>query len=146
MTQEHAQFSTEVDEIIADITAVWDELKDRSAELEHLMTNSNDNNVFDQNINMISDHVCSIETVLVEEKIPSDLTTAKCSLNEHMVCLYCCGNHIRMYVCLYIFTYMSHVKNCGSTYVQMHICDNVFIHACMATVHICFIESIVYMY
>ena len=136
MTQEHAQFSTEVDEIIADITAVWDELNDRSAELEHLLTNDNDNNVFDQSINMISDHVCSIETVLVEEKIPSDLTTAKCSLNEHMVCIYSYGNHIRMYVCVYIFTYMSHIKNYGSICAHMYICDNVFIHVCMATVRI----------
>ena len=124
MTQEHAQFSTEVDEIIADITstAVWDELNDRSAELEHLLTNDNDNNVFDQSINMISDHVCNMETVLVEEKIPSDLTTAKCSLNEHMVCIYSYGYHMRMYVCVYIFTFMAHIKNCASTYIHMYIC------------------------
>ena len=128
------------------IITVWDELNNRSAELEHLLTNGNDNNVFDQSINMISDHVCNIETVLVEEKIPSDLTTAKCSLNEHMVCVYTVVEI--MYVCMYvyIFAYMSHSKNCGSTYVHMYICDDVFIHACMATVHIYYIESIVCMY
>ena len=103
MTQEHAQFSTEVDEIIADITAVWDELNDRSAELEHLPTNGNDNNVFDQSINMISDHVCNFETALVEEKIPGNLTTAKClnSLKEHMVHIYSCRNHMHNYVYTY---------------------------------------------
>ena len=93
MREEHSQFTTEVDEIIADITAVWDELNDRSVELEQLLTCGDDNDVFDKSINMISEHVNDIETVLAEEKVPSDLTTAKCCLNEHMVCTY-----VRMYV------------------------------------------------
>ena len=88
MRQEHPQFTTEVDEIIADITAVWDELNDRSAELEQLLTCGDDNGMFDKSINMISERVSNIETVLAEENVPCDLTTTKCYLDEHMVCTY----------------------------------------------------------
>ena len=90
MIQEHSQFTTEVDEIIADITAVWDELNDRSAELEQLLTCGDDNDMFDKSINMISERVSNIETVLAVEKVPCDLTTAKCYLDERMVCTHLC--------------------------------------------------------
>ena len=74
-----------VDETVADITSVWDELNDRSAELEHLLSCGQEDSSFERSINMISEHVDIMETVLVEERVPSDLVTAEIFLKEHKV-------------------------------------------------------------
>ena len=70
---------------IADITSVWDELNDRSAGLEHLLSCGQEDSSFERSINMICEHVDSMEIVLVEERVPSDLATAEIFLKEHKV-------------------------------------------------------------
>ena len=66
------------------------ELNSRLTELEHLLSCSKEDNTFEKNNDAISEHVSSIEAVLVEERVPSDLTTAEHFLKEHMVRMYVC--------------------------------------------------------
>ena len=114
LRQECPHFSTEVDETIADITSVWDELNDRSAELEHLLSCGKEDNVFENDINLISEHVDNIEPALVEEKVPSDLATAENFLKEHMVC-----TCVHMYV---IFvTVHAKINHVNANYTQLDI-------------------------
>ena len=87
MREKCLQFSTEIDEIILDITSVWDELNSRSTELEQLLSCGKEGDSFEKSINVISELVDNIEPVLVEERIPSDLPTAVNFLNEHKVCI-----------------------------------------------------------
>ena len=85
LRQDCSQLSTELDETIADITSVWDQLNDRSTELGHLLSCGKENNSFENNINVISEYVDSIDTALVEERVPTDLITAEKFLKEHKV-------------------------------------------------------------
>ena len=93
LRQDCSQFSTELDETITDITSVWDELNNRSTELGHSLSHGKEDNSFKNSTKVISECVDSIDTALVEEKVPTDLTTVQKILQEHKVCKY-----INMYV------------------------------------------------
>ena len=102
-----------MDETIADITAVWDELNNRSAELEHLLSCGKEDSSFERSINVISEHVDSMETVLVEERVPSDLVTAESFLKEHKV-----RRYVRIYICTYIAFVIAYINIHVYVYVR----------------------------
>ena len=104
MRHQCTQFSAEVDETIADITSIWDELSERSTELEHLVHCSKENDAFKKSVHLISGHVDNIETVVMEERVPSDLATAESFLKEHTVRMHVFSN---ISLCsIYVATYV----------------------------------------
>lgn len=87
MKQKYSQFSSEIDENITDITSIWDELTNRSTELEHLLSCGKEDHSFERSRDVIDGCVDGIEAMLVDERVPSDLVAAENLLSEHMVCI-----------------------------------------------------------
>ena len=65
---------------------------------------------------MITEHVDNIETVLVEERVPSDLVTAEDFLKEHKVDLY-----LHMYVHIHVIKYCIYIHLYACTHIHLYV-------------------------